>query len=257
MADRQITISDVLESRNGTYQLLERLFEKEVDQPLLDRLCSMRFPQNTGNAKVDEGYRLMRSYLGGIDSDVLTELAVDYVRAFIGSGVSGYSAAYPYESVYTSPKRLIMQDARDEVLALYRAAGLDKQDGWKESEDHIAVELEFMCILGTRAVGRLEAGDEDAAVALLVQQKNFLEDHLLSWYPMMAEDMEKFPQTDFYRGLGKLTMGYLENDAEFLADILAGTGYEDESARARDAAKDAGTDDGDNVPEPAAAAGVA
>ena len=61
-------------------------------------------------------------YLSQADGTVLTELAVDYVRAFIGSGNDGFSAAYPYESVYTSPKRLMMQDARDEVLVLYRAS---------------------------------------------------------------------------------------------------------------------------------------
>ena len=71
-------------------------------------------------------------YLSQADGTVLTELAVDYVRAFIGSGNDGFSAAYPYESVYTSPKRLMMQDARDEVLVLYRAFGLDKQESWKE-----------------------------------------------------------------------------------------------------------------------------
>ena len=88
---------------------------------------------------MDEGYRMICGYLSQADGTVLTELAVDYVRAFIGSGNDGFSAAYPYESVYTSPKRLMMQDARDEVLVLYRAFGLDKQESWKEGEDHIAL----------------------------------------------------------------------------------------------------------------------
>ena len=36
------------------------------------------------------------------DAHAITDLAVDYVRAFIGHGVDAYSAAYPFESVYTS-----------------------------------------------------------------------------------------------------------------------------------------------------------
>ena len=28
-----------------------------------------------------------------------------------------------------------MQDARDEVLAIYRSAGLDKKNSWKEGEE--------------------------------------------------------------------------------------------------------------------------
>ena len=139
--DQEIDFADVLRGRRATYQFLSRLFRVEVDQELHDTLVSMRFPTNTGNALVDEGYRMICGYLSQADGTVLTELAVDYVRAFIGSGNDGFSAAYPYESVYTSPKRLMMQDARDEVLVLYRAFGLDKQESWKEGEDHIALEL--------------------------------------------------------------------------------------------------------------------
>ena len=119
--DQETTIADVLRGRMATYQFLSRLFRVEVDQELYDTLMSMRFPANTGNALVDEGYRMICGYLSQADGTVLTEL-----RAFIGSGNDGFSAAYPYESVYTSPKRLMMQDARDEVLVLYRAFGLDK-----------------------------------------------------------------------------------------------------------------------------------
>lgn len=216
----EIDFTSVLEGRASTYQLLSRMFRVEVDREFYDALSKMRFPANTGNDLVDEGYRMICSYLSAAHDDVLTELAVDYVRAFIGSGSDGYSAAYPYESVYTSPKRLMMQDARDEVLVLYHAAGLDKQESWKEGEDHIALELEFEQVLGMRALSAWNDGDEERCYSLLLQQRNFLEDHLISWYPMMAEDMEKFPRTDFYRGLGKLTSGFLRSDLEFLNDVL-------------------------------------
>jgi len=219
--DQETTIADVLRGRMATYQFLSRLFRVEVDQELYDTLVSMRFPTNTGNALVDEGYRMICGYLSQADGTVLTELAVDYVRAFIGSGNDGFSAAYPYESVYTSPKRLMMQDARDEVLVLYRAFGLDKQESWKEGEDHIALELEFEQIMATRTVEALRKGDEDEAVALLTTQKNFLEDHLAAWAPMMTSDMKRFAQTDFYRGLAYLTDGFLQTDQTFLDDVLA------------------------------------
>ena len=161
--DQETTIADVLRGRMATYQFLSRLFRVEVDQELYDTLMSMRFPANTGNALVDEGYRMICGYLSQADGTVLTELAVDYVRAFIGSGNDGFSAAYPYESVYTSPKRLMMQDARDEVLVLYRAFGLDKQESWKEGEDHIALELEFEQILCQGVRGRRRGRVPEAA----------------------------------------------------------------------------------------------
>jgi TorA maturation chaperone TorD len=209
-----------MRSRMATYQLLSRCFRTEVDQGFYDALVGMKFPAHTGNADADAGYRSIWSYLTHASETVLTDLAVDYVRAFIGSDNDGYSAAYPYESVYTSPKRLMMQTARDEVLAIYHAAGLGRQDSWKEGEDHIALELEYEQILAERAAKALEAGDEDAAVRNLTAARNFLEDHLCAWYPMMADDIQKFARTDFYKGVGRLTSGMLENDLEFLCDVL-------------------------------------
>ena len=202
------------EQRAATYGLLSRLYRVEVDQPLLDELRSMRFPAKTGNENVDEGYRLLATYLSNTWDNSVTDLA-------IGHGIDAFSAAYPFESVYTSEKRLLMQEARDEVLAIYRSAGLDKQDTWKEGEDHIALELEFEQIMATRTVEALRKGDEDEAVALLTTQKNFLEDHLAAWAPMMTSDMKRFAQTDFYRGLAYLTDGFLQTDQTFLDDVLA------------------------------------
>ena len=211
----------LIEQRAATYGLLSRLFRVEVDQELLDELHGMRFPASTGNADVDEGYLRLAKYLSNTWENSLTDLAVDYTRVFIGHGVDAYSAAYPFESVYTSEKRLLMQDARDEVLAIYRSAGLDKQDTWKESEDHVALELEFEQIMATRTAKALHDGDEAEAIALLTTQKNFLEDHLAAWAPMMTSDMKRFAQTDLYRGLAYLTDGFLQTDEVFLANVLA------------------------------------
>lgn len=217
---QDIDLSPVLQGRMATYQFLSRLFRSEVDQELYDTLVAMRFPANTGNDLVDEGYRMICTYLSQADGTVLTELAVDFVRAFIGSGNDGYSAAYPFESVYTSPKRLMMQEARDEVLAVYRSEGLDKLPSWKESEDHIALELEFMAVLGDRIVTAAEAADEAEVERLLSTQRNFLEDHLASWAPLMTADLRRFAQCGLYQGLASLTDGFLQMEEEFFDEIF-------------------------------------
>ena len=56
-------------------------------------------------------------------------------RTFIGSGALDARAAYPFESVYTSEKGLLMQAARDEVLAILRAEQLAEMFAWNEGED--------------------------------------------------------------------------------------------------------------------------
>uniref|UniRef100_UPI003AB7989A TorD/DmsD family molecular chaperone n=1 Tax=Adlercreutzia sp. TaxID=1872387 RepID=UPI003AB7989A len=107
-------LAELTAQRSAVYRLLARLYRVEVDEEFLAELKAMRFPAATGNTVVDTGYRTIATYLSGADAHAITDLAVDYVRAFIGHGIDAYSAAYPFESVYTSPKRLMMQEARDE-----------------------------------------------------------------------------------------------------------------------------------------------
>lgn len=206
--------------RAATYGMLARLYRNEIDEAFLEELRGMRYPLNTGNENTDEGYHRIARFLSNVWANSLDDLSVDYSRVFIGHGVDGYSAAYPYESVYTSPKRLMMQDARDEVLAIYRSYGLDKQEGWKEGEDHIALEMEFLQTLANRTADALEKGDEDEAVALLETQHNFLYDHLGAWAPMMTRDMKRLAKTDLYQGVAYLTDGFLSTDLAFLKDVL-------------------------------------
>lgn len=213
-------IADLMNMRARTYGMLARLFRVEVDKETLDEMRGMRFPTATGNNLVDAGYRQLYTYLRGAWEDSIRELAVDYVKCFIGHGVNGYSAAYPYESVYTSERRLMMQEARAEVLQVMRDNEL-KRDRWNEGEDHIALELEFMQRMALRTEEDLRAGDEDAAAEKLETQRAFVNDHLLNWLPMLVGDMQQFAQTDFYKGLGNLTLGFAQQDAETLDELLA------------------------------------
>lgn len=217
-------LAALTENRAKTYGLLARLFREEMDTELLSELKQMRFPASTGNEKMDAGYRHMVTFLSNTWENSVEECAVDYVRTFLGNGVDTHAAAYPYESVYVSEKRLLMQDARDEILAIYRSVGLNRSEGCTESEDHIALELELMQILCHRTVEALSRGDEDAAVVLLETQKNFLEDHLNSWVPAFAYDARRFSRTGLYRGLADATEGFLEVESELLEDLLTEDG---------------------------------
>ncbi len=212
----------VFQQRSATYGFLSRLFRKEIDADLLQELHDAHYRVSTGNDNVDEGHRLIATYLSGIWANTQTELAADYMRTFFGHGYNGHAAAYPFESVYTSEKRLLMQSARDEVLALYRAAGLDKTSNWKEGEDHIALELEFVQVLSTRTEEAFAKADTDEAISLIKRQYGFVTEHLTSWVPLFAEDMRNFAKTDFYKGLAYLVDGFLEEDQALLEELLAG-----------------------------------
>lgn len=244
---QEITMDSILESRNATYSMLARLYRKEMDSEYFKKMRGMRFPINTGNADVDKGYRLLHSYLNSSWERTMEDLERDYVRVFIGANTTGHSAAYPNESVHTSPDRLVMQDARDEVMYIYHAAGLKNSELWKSGEDHIATELEYEQVIGERAAEAWAKGDRTSCATNLLMQYHFLEDHLLNWVQFLTADVLKFAQTDFYRGVAYLTQGFLLEDKEFLEEVLAeelemereltaarARGEEEESAEASD-----------------------
>ena len=213
---------DFMTRRARTYGLLARIFRVEVDGKFLEELRHLKFPTSTGNEHVDYGYRTMYNYLKGTWEDTLLDLARDYARTFIGHGNNGRSAAYPFESVHTSEKRLLMQDARDEVLAIYRANLLKKGEEWNDCEDHIALELEFMQVMSERTAKALKEGKEDEAVELLKTQRAFVGQHLANWVPMFVSDIKYFSQTDLYIGAGELLLGFVQTEVEALDDLLDG-----------------------------------
>ncbi len=217
----EINLRSVLDGRLFTYKMLARVYRKELDEATLQKLLKMRCPINTGNADVDTGYKLLHHYLSNVWERTLEDLERDYLRTFIGANTTGHSAAYPNESVHTSPERLMMQDARDEILAIYRAADLQSDPTWNQGEDHIAVELEYMQVCTSRAIAALEKDDLPEASAQMMRQYNFLVDHLQAWVPYLVNDMLKFSETEFYKGIAYLTRGFLDVDKEFLENILS------------------------------------
>lgn len=221
-AEERTALARLCAQRSSTYMMLSRLYREEVNEHLLQSLQSASFPAHTGNDDVDAGYRKLAAYLSRVTEETLLELAIDYARVFIGHGTNAYSAAYPFESVYTSEKRLLAQEARDEFVAEYRAAGMKLESSWKDPEDHIALELEYMSVLCSRCAAALEAKDDDAALGLMAGQRTFLTRHLAAWAPMFTADVKRFAKTEFYQGLACLTEGFLREDRAFASELVKG-----------------------------------
>lgn len=207
--------------RAATYALIARLYASEVDQELLEGLQAVPYPQGTGSDDLDLGYRKLATYLSNASDGALTELAIDYVRTFIGHRNDTYGAAYPFESVYTSEKRLLMQEARNEVVAIYRKSGMAVAEAWADPEDHVAIELEYMQFMATKAANLLSQGEASKALACLESQRDFLVDRLIMWTPMLTSDIKRFAKTGLYEGLAYITDGFLQLDREFLSGVFS------------------------------------
>ncbi len=210
---------DALQSREGMYRFLGRLYLKEVDAELLGRLKALKFPENCGDESMEKGYRMFEKALAERTADKadLDDLASDYCRIFLGAGCVDEITAYPFESVYTSSARLVCQDAYEAVYKLFKAEGLAKQD--KDIfEDQLGLECSFMAHLTKKAILKAREGDEQALSDILDRQEAFLNEHLLNWVPRLCEDIRKCPGSDFYKAVSLITDGFLKQEKEFLSD---------------------------------------
>lgn len=214
---------ELMTNRENLYCFLGRLYKIEVDQNLLNQLNIMSFPTKSGEEKLDEGYRLLEEYLRNPGRDPLTDLAVDFARVFLGAGIYEGTVANPYESVYTSPERLIMQDARDKVVEAYYAKGLDRVETQNIPEDHISFEFEFMAYMCQETQKALKAQDWRGISGSLMEQKDFLVNHLTNWIPAFCADIEKCASTDFYKAIAKMTEGFLHLESALLEDLISET----------------------------------
>ncbi len=132
----------------------------------------------------------------------LEELLWEYTRLFIGP----YKLPCPpWESVYTSPKKLMMQEAADQVLAIYGEAGLVVSTS-DVLPDHIGVELNFLAVLLQET--HLETEQKDH---YLDMSERFLVEHLLRWVPEFTSDMENATETPLYKAVAKATRNMIES----------------------------------------------
>lgn len=218
-ANEMKELSALMISRANVYRVLSRCFREEVDVEFAREL-SEEFSFESTDENLSVPLNEMRTSLAGIDDDGIEQLAVIFDRVFFGMGPLTAHHAFPYESVYTSDRGIMMQEAYSQVVRTYREQKLAKDSSFTEPEDHIAVELAFMATLSDRAAAFLDEGEMDAATVTVEQQLSFIENHLLNWVDRFAVDLKKAAADGFYASLAQFTDAYVSADADLLKDML-------------------------------------
>jgi TorA maturation chaperone TorD len=127
----------------------------------------------------------------------LDDLLWEYTRLFIGP----YRLPCPpWESVYTSSKKLMMQEAYDEVRQLYNEIGLTLNNP-DIIADHIGAELNFIGLLLQKA--KDDPTRENYYTDIKIR---FLDRHIMKWVPQFARDMEEAAESALYKALARATL---------------------------------------------------
>ncbi len=214
-------IIDYVKDSAETYRFLSHMVFKELDAATIEAVAAIEFPTETGNEHLDEGYRLIRRYFNFSASDRRTQLACEYARIFLAAGVYVKSdkTAIPYESVFTSPERIMMQASRDDVVRRFARDGFKVNPDLHEPEDHLSFELEYLAHMNDRAVALAEAGDAVGLRANFARQAAFIDEHILNWLPALTEAARGFAKLAFYPGMLLVAQGTAETCREALAEL--------------------------------------
>jgi TorA maturation chaperone TorD len=228
-------------AREGIYSFLSRAFMYEVDiefltmiaaaQPVIELLASSQHGAEL--KKASEILATTSSKAAALEGEekkkLLTDLAVEYASFFLVSATPGVypkirERVYPWESAYfTEPPRMHAEPYH-QVIQAYKSVGYEKPKEFKEPEDHVAAELEFMAHLCRLTRASIDSGKVDFALGYVKLQKEFLGDHLLQWVGKFSERLKKNAQkgeTDFYYALAMLLESFITMDNQTLDHIAA------------------------------------
>lgn len=216
---------EFFQNARAFYGLLSSIFYLELTEEQIDGLADSGFAYPDDGSALGDACAAMRRYLARRGPSARQDLAVDYARVFLAAGVYEGETAVPYESVYTSPEGILMQDSRDDAVRAYQRWGLAIPRDLNVPEDHLAFELEFMAHLS----GRIAEAVEEAArgelppdaVAAMEAQAAFIDEHLLNWVPQLLERVKRFARTPFYPAITQIALCYIEENRAVLEEALA------------------------------------
>jgi anaerobic sulfite reductase subunit A len=203
-------------AREELYRFLGRIYLMEVDEELLGVLKKLRFPEfeprDGEDAELLEGFDMMKRWIGATSEEDLDGLAADYAGTFLAAGDATGRAAFPYETFYTGGDGMVER----KLEAAYLARGLEPDpEKYRVPFDHLGLMLEYagrLCGEACRTCDILRRG-------LLTEQREFVETHLAGWTESFTADVLRCAETDFYRGIAKITDAFIKKETAFLREM--------------------------------------
>lgn len=221
-----ITIKTALVARTYLY----RIFQMTLGGDPTEELLATLFSETTEEAldcftgAESEAYAAACAALGTCkvayeeDAGLYLETAKrDYAHVLVGPHEL---KAPPWECVYLTNERVLFQEATLKVREAYRSENMLPSQYPHVSDDHIAIELDFVLKLGEKTQAAFAADDGTEYRRLLEVQRTFLRGHPLIWIERYAADLSAAAPGSLYSCIGMLCAAFLAIDLEVLGELL-------------------------------------
>lgn len=225
-----IDLKALLEMRSQIYFTLSRAFAKEVDKEFLEQLTNNRevlkdIALSSGDEAFIVGAEKLEKFLDNLGKEsidlCIEDLACNFTMLFLNAAANTETKhVYPYASVYLSESHLLYQEETEEVMKFYAENKVAQKKDFKEPEDHLAVELNFIALLTDGASNALINNDARTAIDKLMVTKIFMEKHLLPWVHRFCIDLRKAATDDFYSSMADITLGFIRTDYNSLDPLF-------------------------------------
>ncbi|MRR15343.1 MAG: molecular chaperone [Deltaproteobacteria bacterium] len=182
--------------RPDGYVLLASLLREPPSRSIIEILRKLQWESGIPE-KLDDALTALRQACLNCDP---AEVQSEYNRLFVGLGsgeIVPYASWYKDKRIQSAP----LASLRSDLMK----AGIVRQAGHHDSEDHAGALCEIMAILSQRQNG-----------VDLANQAAFFERHIGSWMPRLFDDIRQARSSDFYRHVGCLGRRFLETEHEFL-----------------------------------------
>lgn len=205
-----------LELRRAAYQLLVDFISEE---PTLDNLVAWRNHSAWEYLKEQsEGARKVYQALQEVPVSNLYNLSVSMREAYKELFKKGSTLpVQPCESMYRANEQKVPKSYEPEVRQAYADFSLyfKKMNG--ESDDHIAVELEFMAVIIEKMLNTVMT--EERYQRYMYGQSRFIHDHLERWAVNFGEDLERCSKHPVYAALGSMLKEFVAKEAKWAQAI--------------------------------------
>jgi len=216
-----MTQSDFTASAQDRSRFFWWLAEWFLNPPTQDQIAGLPAPENatddaTPADRLDAAWQALSAAAPEADAATREQLGVEFTRLF--SGVQeGMGPPPPFESVWREDR--LIGESTVAVIEAYAQAGFADIDSAAGPQDHIAVELKFIALLALREAEAWQAEDKASAHQRLIQQRDFLNQHLAAWVPRWADAIIEQARAPLFAALAGLLKAGLEQAALELVDL--------------------------------------
>jgi len=142
-----------------------------------------------------------------------------YLATFNIFNETGHIPAPPWQSVYVTKDRTMFGEPVFQMRKQWEKFGLEIVNKHKVPEDHISIELEFMCFLIDFTRKALREKNKENCIKGIYMQFWLLKDHLNHWIKPFIMDILSSETSYFYQGVAKLLQFFVEEDFEYMKSI--------------------------------------